>query len=312
MRVAAAIGVVLLAVLVAALFAYSAYLRHPFDDPESARCDSPKVTFGAARDLGTHREVDVRFTCVGAALVGTLNVPEDRGPHPAVVWIHGAGESPRLPYQGTPLAQALLRSGIAFFSYDKRGAAGSEGECCPGDYGEFNVPAADADGAVNAIRSRPEIDRDHIGFLGGSQAGWIIPLATVRSHGHVAFTAIVDGPVVSLGEEDVYSQKTGDKGPLGQAAWFVRTIGGLRTPGPAGFDPRPYLEQLTTSGIWLYGGDDQSQPTDEDVVVLDRLKAEGKDFTVIVYPEAGHGLLDVPPTDPRALPAVVAWIRQHA
>jgi hypothetical protein len=43
--------------------------------------------------------------------------------------------------------------------------------------------------------------------------------------------------------------------------------------------------------------------------VLAELKAEGKDFTVVVYPKAGHGLLDVPPTDARAMPTIVAWIR---
>jgi hypothetical protein len=37
----------------------------------------------------------------------------------------------------------------------------------------------------------------------------------------------------------------------------------------------------------------------------------GKDFTVVVYPKAGHGLLDVPPTDPRALPTLVRWVRNR-
>ena len=88
----------------------------------------------------------------------------------------------------------------------------------------------------------------------------------------------------------------------------MRTAGGLRTPGPAGFDPRTYLEQLETPGLWLYGGADHSQPTDEDVDALNRLKENGKDFRVLVYPQADHGLLDVPATDPRALPEVVRWI----
>ena len=79
-------------------------------------------------------------------------------------------------------------------------------------------------------------------------------------------------------------------------------------PGPAGFDPLPLLEQGTIPGIWLYGGADCLQPTVQDVAVLHRLQAKGKCYTVVVYAKAGHGLLDVPPTDPRALPTVVGWI----
>jgi hypothetical protein len=63
-------------------------------------------------------------------------------------------------------------------------------------------------------------------------------------------------------------------------------------------------------GLWLYGAADRSQPTADDVDVLTRLRAEGKDFTVLIYPDAGHGLLDVPPSDPRALPQVVQWIER--
>jgi pimeloyl-ACP methyl ester carboxylesterase len=236
-------------------------------------------------------------------------VPLGRGPFPAVVWVHGAGESTRIPYDGAPLVRALVDSGIAVLSYDKRGVGESEGECCPGDYGQFNLLAADVDGAVAALRSRPEIDPSRIGLLGASQAGWVVPLAAVRSGGRVAFTALVDAPAVSTGEEDLYSQETGEQGSPLRLASFVRTAGGLRTPGPAGFDPHPYLEQLETPGLWLYGGADRSQPTDEDVDVLNRLKENGKDFRVLVYPEADHGLLDVPPTDPRALPEVVRWIK---
>jgi pimeloyl-ACP methyl ester carboxylesterase len=160
---------------------------------------------------------------------------------------------------------------------------------------------------VDAIRTRPEIDSARIGFLGASQAGWIVPLAAVRS-GRVAFVSLVDAPAVSYGEEDLYSQRTGEQGAVLELASLVRTVGGLRAPEPAGFDPRPYLQKLQVPGIWLYGGADRSQPTADDVDVLERLKAEGRDFTIVVYPGAGHGLLDVPPTDPRALPQIVDWI----
>ena len=307
--IGAFVALVLVAASLVALVFLSRSTSHPFADPADARCNTPSVSFDSTVESPTHREFDVRFACAGAQIAGTLDVPPGRGPYPAVVWVHGAGESARLPYDGAPLVQALVDSGIAVLSYDKRGVGESEGECCPGDYSQFNLLAADVDGAVAALRSRPEIDPAGIGLLGASQAGWVVPLAAVRSNGGVAFTALVDAPAVSTGEEDLYSQRTGEQGSLLRLASFVRTAGGLRIPGPAGFDPRSYLEQLETPGLWLYGGADRSQPTDEDVDVLNRLKAKGKEFTLLVYPQADHGLLDVPPTDPRALPEVVRWIK---
>jgi uncharacterized protein len=305
-RLLAGVVVLVTALLVAAIVVV--HLQSRYSDPASARCNHAPATFGTPRVFSDHREVDVSYICAGATIVGTLMTPADSKPHPAVVWVHGAGESPRLPYRGTPLAHELVAAGLAFFSYDKRGIAGSTGECCPGDYGHFNRLAADADGAVSVLRRRREVDQAHIGLLGGSQAGWIVPLAAARSDGHVSFIALVDAPVVSVGEEDTYSNRTGDNGPIGKVIWAATTLGGLHDRGSKGFDPRPYLRQLTIPGLWLYGGEDKSQPTDDDLPVLRSLKDEGKDFTVVVYPNAGHGLLDVPPTDPRALPAVVAWI----
>jgi len=37
----------------------------------------------------------------------------------------------------------------------------------------------------------------------------------------------------------------------------------------------------------------------------------GKDWTIIVFPGAGHGLFDEPPTDPRAAPAAETWVRDY-
>jgi hypothetical protein len=51
-----------------------------------------------------------------------------------------------------------------------------------------------------------------------------------------------------------------------------------------------------------------SQPTAADVQVLTRLRAGEGGFRTIVFPDAGHGLLDVPASDPDALPTFVRWI----
>lgn len=69
---------------------------------------------------------------------------------------------------------------------------------------------------------------------------------------------------------------------------------------------------MSVPGIWAYGGADKSIPADECITVIRGLKAQGKDFTVVVFPGAGHGLLNDQPTDPGALPTLVQWIATRA
>ena len=176
-------------------------------DPESARCEAPNPILGDVQVLSDHSEVAVRFTCVGASLSGTAYLPSGSGAHPAVVWVSGDGPHKRLAFGS--LVAAFVGAGVAFLSYDKRGVGESEGVCCPGDYGHFNLLAADAVGAVNAMRKMPGIDRLSVGLLGASQAGWIVPLAAARSRS-IAFTALADAPAVSQGEELLYSLLTGE------------------------------------------------------------------------------------------------------
>ena len=275
-------------------------------DPESARCENPNPTSDQPAQVGDHREVAIHFTCEGAVLAGTLYVPAQEGRHPAVVWVHGSEEQPRLGY-GAVVAP-LVEHGIAVFSYDKRGVGESEGDCCTSQ-GQYNLVAADADGAVLALRSRSDIDPKRVGFYGVSEAGWVVPLANSRLQEPVAFTALVSGPTVTTGEEKVWSDNAGEgePGPL-TAAKKAEATQALQEAGPSGFDPAPYIEQMQTPGLWLFGGGDRSIPTDRSVAILKQMKAEGKDFTIIVFPGADHGLVDTVPTAPEAPKTLVSWI----
>jgi pimeloyl-ACP methyl ester carboxylesterase len=297
----------LLAVMVVALIACGSSVN----DPESARCNAPHVAFGHKVVGADHAEVGVHFRCVGAALAGTLALPKGAGPFPAVVYVHSSGETSRWRWD-VPWVRQIVGAGIAFFSYDKRGVGESEGVCCPGDQSHFNLLAADADGAVNTLRKRAEIDPARIGFLGTSQAGWVVPLAVVRSQQRVAFTALADAPAVTTHEEEQWSKLAGEDAdsppPLTKEnkAEFVRQLQ------PSGFDPVPSLEQMTVPGIWVYGRQDRSQPAEKSAATLERLhQTDGNDFTVVLFPHADHGLLDTPPSDPHAMPTLLAWIQKH-
>ena len=56
----------------------------------------------------------------------------------------------------------------------------------------------------------------------------------------------------------------------------------------------------------------QRATTSSSVARLRSIKQHrSKDWTIVVYPGAGHGLFDDPPTDPRAAPTAEAWVRDH-
>ena len=80
-RTIAVAAVVLVVVVVGALLVFKPF-GSSVEDPDSAQCLRPPVTSGG-RELGDHREVDVRFTCENVGLAGTVYLPATAGRHPA-------------------------------------------------------------------------------------------------------------------------------------------------------------------------------------------------------------------------------------
>ena len=274
------------------------------EDPAVAPCRRPPTRLSRPRVVLDHREVGVRFTCNGARLAGTLFAPLERGPHPTVVWLHGSGDQPRLSYG--PLVASFVQDGIAFFSYDKRGAGESEGRCCPDVHGRFNLVTSDAVGAVEAARSSSAVDDARVGFLGASAAGWIAPRATEQS-GHVRFVAIASPGVLRHSIVARFEQEAGNGGRSTES--IAKEIPSWPR---SGFDPAPSLERLNVPALWLFGGADRNVPAGTSVEALRRIETRrGKDWTIVVFPGAGHGLFDNPPTDRRAAPLAEAWIRRQ-
>lgn len=241
--------------------------------------------FGEERVSATHREVDVWWESEGSVLAGTLYLPLEPGPHPAIVFHFGSTKWTRALYGGTGIPLWIAR-GIAVLSYDKRGVGDSEGTCCPWqDPDYFPLLANDLVTAVRMIRSHPHIDSARVGLFGFSQGGWIVPTAAAAAPGEIAFTIIGSGPAVPLSEELLYSSLTGDAQckPTGLPADEIERQ--LEAAIPSGFDPAPYLEQMQAPGLWVYGSLDTSIPVDRSIANLQRIAAAfDKDFTIVELP----------------------------
>lgn len=144
--------------------------------PASCSCLSQTVAF---------MDGDVR-------LEGTFSVPEGKGRFPAIILLAGSGPNnrdeiavwPGQPPQGfgkfAVLSTALTQAGFAVFRYDKRGIAGSGGDYNSATFDSFT---SDALAALAWLRTRAEVDRNHIGLVGDSEGGSVATVITARDAG---------------------------------------------------------------------------------------------------------------------------------
>ncbi|MGH6633479.1 MAG: alpha/beta hydrolase family protein, partial [Sphingopyxis sp.] len=141
------------------------------------------------------RESQATFDSVGSKMTGVLieppGAPDTK--RPLVVMVHG---SERTSPIGGVYGYAMAAQGISVFVYDKRGTGGSEGEYTQ----NFELLAEDAAHALDQARSMTAGRFGRAGFFGGSQGGWVAPLAATRTKAD--FVAIGFGLVASPIEED--------------------------------------------------------------------------------------------------------------
>ena len=80
-----------------------------------------------------------------------------------------------------------------------------------------------------------------------------------------------------------------------------------------GYDPVPDIESLTVPALWIYGAQDRSNPTSNDVEILHRIRIEhDKDFTIHVFDNADHDLVDVTTGRPVDAQHIVnRWLAEH-
>ena len=163
-----------------------------------AGCDKGTLRFGGMS--GTKREFatrEIHFESHGVTLSGRLVMPPGEGKVTIVVLIHGSEHNSAL--ESYSLQRMLPAEGIGAFVYDKRGT-GSSGGTYTQDY---SVLADDAVAAVAAGKSLAGSRLERIGFQGGSQGGWVAPLAATRTA--VDFVIVCFGLAVNAIDEDQQS-----------------------------------------------------------------------------------------------------------
>lgn len=133
----------------------------------------------------------------GVELAGRLVMPSGQSQVPLAVLVHGSEDfSARERYfeqRVWPL------NGVGVFVYDKRGTGGSKGRYTQ----DFHILARDAAAAVAEARRLGGERISRIGLDGGSQGGWIAPLAAtlVPVDYVIARYGLAEGPLAEDREE---------------------------------------------------------------------------------------------------------------
>ncbi|MDE0970063.1 MAG: alpha/beta fold hydrolase [Octadecabacter sp.] len=142
-------------------------------------------------DLSEHRQRELTFTVNDAVLSGTLITPKDVIAPPIAIIVHGDGAQDRFSNGGyLPLIGTLADAGIGVFSWDKAGVGTSTGNWLNQT---MDDRADEALTALQAVSTLDGIKGNRVGFLGFSQAGWVLP--RVASAIVPSFTVIVGGAV---------------------------------------------------------------------------------------------------------------------
>ena len=269
------------------------------------------------RVTGIHRirHEQVKVTSRGAELAATISIPRwGSGPFPAVVTVHGSG--PRRAEDLRIVWRNLVPEGMVVLNYDKPGVGESTGrfEEVSTDTSEQQLRgiAEDVLACLEVLRKHPHVDPKRVGLFGGSQAGWIIPLAS-DAQKDIPFSVILSGPATSYGMEMYYSSLTGEgqRAASGLSADEIEQRMNTYN-GPAGYEPLPVLARSKTPTLWLFGERDIDIPARRSVTILKEIQGRGAPFTIKVYPNGNHNLEDsATGSELNIWVDIVGWLRER-
>jgi len=160
-----------------------------------SECGKGSIEFDGVR--GKRIDFSVREATIhshGTALAGRLVMPSGSSKVPVVVFVHGSEQSSALDFH--QLQRLLPAYGVGAFIYDKRGTGRSAGTYTQ----DFSVLADDAVAAMREARRLAGSRLTRIGYHGGSQGGWVAPIAANRAR--VDFVIVAFGLAVSVIDED--------------------------------------------------------------------------------------------------------------
>jgi dienelactone hydrolase len=236
------------------------------------------------------KETEVQIpTTGGAVLAGTVTEPLTPGPHPGIVIVHGSGPGPRIDYGVWVGLYASL--GLTVLAYDKRGNGSSTGKY-PGEYpsdAALEIYATDAAATLRFLASWPTVDPKRVGFHGGSQGGWVVPLAIARHEAPAAFAVLVSCPAVTVDQQGVWASFSNGSTTLPTESPEAMDAE-VRATTSSGYVPATVLRTIRQPMLWANGSVDRQVPTTINAEILRSLHHPNWDIEIL--PGVDHGLFE--------------------
>jgi len=272
-------------------------------------------------ELSGHPQRDITFTHNGTELSGTLVLPSGLPSAPVLLLVHGDGPQDRFASGGyLPLMNALLDNGIGVYTWDKPGIAESTGDWLRQS---MNDRATEALTAHQAVQTATKASGNPVGFLGFSQAGWVLPKVATRVSTDTPFILIggatswkqqgayfatvrltaegySQAEVSSMVQQQLKQHERLFEPPVSYEHYLELTTEDTpMSEARYGFVARNYaadsthtLSQIQAPMLVLYGEDDLNVDARREAVIYQQSLADNHPANaVVVWPDATHSLL---------------------
>jgi hypothetical protein len=263
----------------------------------------------AAPTNAPYSSEDVKVqTSAGFTLAGTLTIPRQHAARvPAVVLITGSGREDRdetmpgvsgyKPFR--QIADTLSRAGMIVLRMDDRGYGESGGG---GGTPPTNAELADdTRAAIAYLRSRPDVDANHVFLVGHSEGGEIAPMIAVTDPSIAGIVTLgapaLDGRKITqsqlayaLAQDTTISVARRDSIQHSQQALFdTAAVSQPWVRYYLSYDPLTTAKQVRVPALVLQGGNDHQVSADQAAALSDAMRSGGdKDVTVHVFPAVDH------------------------
>ena len=252
----------------------------------------------------TYRSGDLRIS-------GVLNVPNGKGPFPALVLAHGYID-PAIYVNGQGLRREqdfLARAGFVVLHADYRNHAASDVD--PTAERRLRLGyTVDVINAVHALRrSRLPVDRERIGLLGRSMGGGVVYNALTAQPGLVD-AAVVYAPVSSRTADNFNRWIRSDPGRAGLERRILNRYGAPeRRPGFwRRVSPRTYFHRISEPVLIHHGTADESCPIRWSRQSHRALRRAGVDARMLTYPGEPHAFIAA---WPQSMRRTVRFFNRH-
>jgi len=142
---------------------------------------------------------DLALAWEGITLAGTLYLPPEPPPHPAVLMLQGSGPADRdADGYFPPIRDTFLSRGVAALSFDKPGCGDSTG-----DWRDYALTGRthQALAMIAWLRDHAAIDHTRVGVWGQSQGGWLVQILAARLP-DLAFAVANSGAAIGVEAQD--------------------------------------------------------------------------------------------------------------